>query len=265
MNRVKRTTGFLGAALETTRYDYDTAGNLITVTDPNLKVYQTGYDQLNRRKSATYPPDPTTGQSQGEAWRYDFAGNLLSYKNPASQFKHFEYDIRNRQRLSYWNNSETSTTANWSIGPQTNIDIDNASRVTEIKTNNGETIVGYGYNAANYKIWENQTVAGCPMRRVETNPDDDGNRRTLSVQGVPGDYSFTYDYTPRQQLQQIIRGGSSYVAFSYDFNGGRTWPKGKRATPPNCSTTTSTGSPSASRPGILMRLSRGVITTTTMQ
>jgi RHS repeat-associated protein len=221
MNRVKQTTGFLGAVLERTNYDYDTAGNLITVTDPNHKVYQTGYDQLNRKKSFTHPTD-TPGSAQYELWRYDIAGNLLWSRNPASQYKHFEYDNRNRQRLSYWNNSENpETNPAWSIGPKVAITPDPASRILEIKTNNGETIVAFGYDNADHKIWEDQTVAGF-TRRVATDPDDDGNRRTLSVSNVPGGYSFTYEYTPREQLKQINRSGSSHIEFSYDPNGNLT-------------------------------------------
>lgn len=44
MNRIKHTTGFLGATLESTSYDYDHAGNLTRMTDANQGVYETGYD-----------------------------------------------------------------------------------------------------------------------------------------------------------------------------------------------------------------------------
>jgi len=222
MNRVKQTTGFRGALLETTTYDYDAAGNLITVTDPNHQVYQTSYDELNRKKSFTYPTD-TPGSAKYELWRYDAAGNLLWYRNPASQYKHFGYDNRNRQRLSYWNNSENpDTNPTWSVGPKVDILPDPASRILEVKTNNGETIVVYGYNDANYKTLEDQTLAGWPTRRVETNPDDDGNRGSLSVPSLAGAYSFTYEYTPRQQLWHIKTGGSPYFEYSYDVNGNVT-------------------------------------------
>ncbi len=222
MNRIKQTTGFLG---ESTLYNYDFAGNMTRMTDDNEAVYQTTYDELNRKKTSSYPTD-ATGHSRSEAWRYDFAGNLKWYKNPgnpAFQFKHFEYDARNRPRRSYWNSSHTDeTTVDWNIGPETTTTLDAAGRVTEIKTNGGETIVAFGYDHANRKIWEDQTVAGLPARRVETNPDDDGNRTTLSVPGVPGTYSFTYQYTERQQLWHINRGGSPYVEFSHDVNGNLT-------------------------------------------
>jgi RHS repeat-associated protein len=221
MNRIKRTTGFLQ---EHTLYDYDPAGNLTSVTDANGGIYSTAYDELNRKKSATYPPDANTGQSQSEAWRYDIAGNLTWYRNPANQYKHFEYDPRNRQRLSYWNNSvNPDVTPTWNVGPKLATTPDAASRLTEIRTNDGETIVAFGYDDANHKLWEDQTLAGgWPTRRVETIPDDDGNRGTLSVAGVPDDYSFTYQYTQRQQLWRINRGGNPYFEYTYDENGNLT-------------------------------------------
>jgi hypothetical protein len=219
MNRVKQTTGFLN---ELTRFSYDPAGNRTLVIDANTRVYETIYDAQNRKYNASYPIDAATGQSRSETWRYDIAGNLLWYKNTAFQYKHFEYDTRNRQRRSYWNSSHLSTTADWSIGPDTATTPDAAGRVTEIRTNGGETIVTYGYDDANHKTWEEQALAGWPTRRVETLPDQDGNRGTLSVAGVEDGYSFTYDYTARQQLWQIKRGGSAYFAFTYDANGNLT-------------------------------------------
>lgn len=214
MNRVRHTTGFLN---EPTSYEYDHAGNRTKITDANQKLYKTTYDELNRKKYLDYPTD-VSGTGRYEYWRYDIAGNLTWYMNTAFQFKHFEYDVRNRLRRSYWNNLYTSTTPDRSIGPETAITPDGAGRVTEIRTNGGETIVAFGYDNANRKIWEDQTLAGLPTRHVETMPDVDGNRGTLSVAGVPGDYSFTFDYTQRQQLWHINRGGSPYVEFAYDPN-----------------------------------------------
>ena len=81
----------------------------------------------------------------------------------------------------------------------------------------------YGYDNANHKIWEDQSQdGGWPTRRVETLPDDDGNRGTLSVASVPGDYSFTYQYTPRGELWHISRGGSPYFEYTYDKNSNLT-------------------------------------------
>ncbi len=214
MNRIKQTTGFLN---EPTTYDYDFAGNLRVMTDSKGAQYVTVYDELNRKISATYPVD-ANNQIRTETWLYDIAGNLTVYKNPAGKFRHFEYDVRNRPRRAYWSDSATAGSPHQSVGPDIETTLDDASRVTEIKTNGGQTRVAYGYDDANRKIWEDQTVGGF-TRRVETNPDLDGNRATLSVAGV---FALTYDYTPRQQLWHIKTGGNQFFEYSYDKNGNLT-------------------------------------------
>ena len=60
-------TGFLG---DGTSYVYDFAGNLTQMTDSKGAIYGFGYDYLNRKTSATYPPD-SGGVVRNEAWVYD--------------------------------------------------------------------------------------------------------------------------------------------------------------------------------------------------
>ena len=192
------------------------------MTDANGRIYQTTYDELNRKKSTSYPVD-ATGQSRSEALALRHRRQPYAVQESGLSIQTFRIrraQPATAQLLEQLATDETNR--DWSIGPETTTTLDAASRVTEIKTNGGETIVAFGYDHANRKIWEDQTVAGLPTRRVETNPDDDGNRATLSVAGVPGAYSFTYQYTQRQQLRHINRGGSPYVEFSYDVNGNLT-------------------------------------------
>jgi RHS repeat-associated protein len=97
-----------------------------------------------------------------------------------------------------------------------------ASRVTSIATDglSAFTSLSFGYDNANRKTWEDQTLNGAFTRRVETLPDDDGNRGTLSVSGVPEGYAFTYDYTSRQQLFHINKTSAGhYFEYTYDKNG----------------------------------------------
>jgi RHS repeat-associated protein len=221
MNRVKHTIGFLN---EPTSYDYDHAGNLIRMTDANGGIYETMYDELNRKSYLIYPPDAATNDHQREYWRYDIAGNLMWYLNTAGQFKHFECDSRNRQWHSYWNNSQDGTNVDQMIGDETLTGFDPASRVDHVRTNGASawTFVEYGYDAANHKTSEKQSQSGgWPTRQVDTPPDNDGDRGSLSVGGMP-DYSFTYQYTARGQLWQISRGGSLYFQYSYDKNANLT-------------------------------------------
>ncbi len=92
--------------------------------------------------------------------------------------------------------------------------------LTIVQTNGGETTVAFGYDNANRKLWEEQTVAGYPMRHLDTAHDADGNRSTLQV---PGSYCVEYDYTQRHQLWHIKDGGGSqWFTYSYDPAGNMT-------------------------------------------
>jgi hypothetical protein len=72
--------------------------------------------------------------------------------------------------------------------------------MTNVTTNSGETVVALGYDDANRQIWEEQTVAGAPTRRVETWPDADGNRTGLYVSGY---YLIRFDQTQRNQGSEV--------------------------------------------------------------
>lgn len=241
------------ASNQTTTYGHDHAGNVQFITDTKGAVYEHGYDWLNRKTSATYPSDATLSQ-RTETWFYDYAGNLILHKNPASQYQHFTYDERNRQRRSYWNMlTAANTNPDWSIGPEITATPDAASRIIEIKTNGGETVVGFGYDHANRKVWEDQTLAGQPTRRVDTPLDPDGKRLRLELVDPPqegggiitslemsgtGSYSVSYDYTKRNQLKSISGSQGENWAFHYtydasgnmvtrraDYNGRSSWTK----------------------------------------
>jgi hypothetical protein len=65
---------------------------------------------------------------------------------------------------------------------------------------------------ANRKVWEEQTLAGYPTRRVNTPRDDDGNRTELQVAGY---YDIGYAYTQRNQLSDVV----GICHYTYDKNG----------------------------------------------
>jgi RHS repeat-associated protein len=196
-------------------------GQYVTIertTDSKGAVYTFQFDALSRKTSATYPAD-ATGVIRTETYTYDNAGNLKLYKNPGGNYKHMDYadsyDNRNRLRHSSWNNSATDLTANLSIGQEVTMNYDAANRITSIITNSGETTVAYGYDAANRKVTEDQTLAGYPTRQVKTPRDADGNRASLEVTGI---YYIAYDYTGRNQLKSI----GSFANFTYDPSGNLT-------------------------------------------
>jgi RHS repeat-associated protein len=207
MNRVIDTYGF---ANEHTHYDRDLAGNVHQMVDPKGAGYVFYYDAMNRKASEWYPVD-ATGATRYDYWERDGAGNIVRHDNPAGNVQIFEYDNRNRLKHSYW----------WgNVGPDIVTSYDAASRVTNLTTNWGETSVSFGYDDANRKSWEEQTVDGSTMHRLETDYDADGNRAYLHF---PGWYLFRYDYTQRSQLAHIYDGNSTpIVSYTYDVAGNMT-------------------------------------------
>lgn len=215
MSRVIDTYGF---ANEHTHYERDLAGNIEELVDPKPATYYFDYDKMNRKIGATYPLD-ATGTPRTESWHYDWAGNLDQYTNPAGQIKSLTYDSRNRPYDSWWDSGG---------GPLISTRFDDASRLSSVTTNNGETIVSFGYDDANRQTWEEQTVSGFPTRRVETPRDAEGNRIGLRVPNptippAPDWYSIQYDYTQRNQLWHIKDGEANpWFTYSYDPVGNMT-------------------------------------------
>lgn len=207
MNRVIDTYGFAG---EHTHYDRDLAGNVHQLVDAKGAGYVFYYDAMNRKASAWYPLD-ATGATRYEAWYRDEVGNVYRHDNPSGNVQILQYDNRNRMYHSYW----------WgNVGPDVTTQYDSASRLTSVTTNGGETTVTFGYDDANRKISEEQTLSGYPTRRIEFWLDNDGNRTGLHV---PGTYLIRYDFNQRNQLAHIYGGGwEPWFNYTYDAGGNVT-------------------------------------------
>ena len=214
MGRITSKTGYAG---EVTSYTYDADGNVTQVTVPGNKVYSYGYDQLDRKTSATYPID-FSGNSRSETYQYDIANHLWKYTNPAGQTKTLSYDNRGRLTNSSWS-------AN---GPSATIGYDGA-RPTSISTSDGTTI-SFGYDEANNRTYEDQTITGLPTRRVQTDPDADGNRKNLLVKtGSTLNFANSFDYTSRNELLNIYDNNNNpFFKYSYDASGNVTQRTGQR-------------------------------------
>src|SRR5438552_4140199 len=133
-----RFSAHYGSAHEHTHYRRDTNGTTQWIIDAKGALYTFRYDKLNRKTSETYPLDEYNVNRTDLYW-YDEAGNLIQYKNPADQSKHLSYDVRNRQHHTYWDGGT-------GVGPDVVTNYDWASRMSDITTNSGETVVAFGYD-----------------------------------------------------------------------------------------------------------------------
>ena len=214
MGFMKNRTGY---ALEYTEYVPDIAGNLYRYkfrkANGDFIIYQYEYDRVNRLHKVTYPLDaeqPPPGVQRTEQYHYDIANHLDQYTNPNGDIKTLSYDNRGRLTNSSWS-------AN---GPSVIIVPDAASRPQSIiSTESGvTTTVGFGYDEANNRIYEDQTV-GSITRRVQTDPDADGNRTNLLVKtGTTTNFATYFDYTSRNELLNIYSDSNHTGFFKYFYD-----------------------------------------------
>ena len=116
----------------------------------------------------------------------------------------FSFDALNRMTGFSWNDGGTT--------PGVTFGYDAASRLTSI--DNSNATISRTYFNDNLLKSETETATGGVSRAVSYTYDSDGNRASL---GVPG-YTFNYDYTNRNQLQDIINNSNNATIASYVYD-----------------------------------------------
>jgi RHS repeat-associated protein len=202
----------------TTKYTYHPgSGLLYTMQDPRLVAlgrdpdqyaYTYLYDPMGRKSVVGYPPD-SDGLRTFEAYIYDSSGRLYTYMNRNGKTQTFTYDALNRLSYFTWNDTNPNT-------PRVDFGYDAASRLTGIT--NANATISRGYFNDNRLRTETETATGGAARTVNYTYDADGNRATLQIPG----YSFTYDYTGRNQLKNIKQNGTTLASYVYDLMGNIT-------------------------------------------
>jgi len=90
LKRLLESTRDAGGVGAITRYGYDTAGHMISVTAPSNQETRYLYDDLDNRL-ATYSPDSGT-----TVYTYDAAGNVATRRDAKGQLFIYSYDSLNR-------------------------------------------------------------------------------------------------------------------------------------------------------------------------
>lgn len=225
MNRLQRE---LGAASQTTQYDYDTNSNLWHVTDPLNHVTTNTYDALNRLINVN---DPTNGNT---AFTYDAKDHLKTVKDPKlSVTTTYNYD--GLGNLTSQVSPDTGTTA---------FTYDGAGNIAT-QTDARNTVTTYSYDALNRVMAANvtdgtvtyeydNTTTGGPyaIGRLTKVTDPSGNttyaydalgRITSKAQTVtapPANKTFTVGYSYANGRQTGITYPSGHaVSYSFDSDG----------------------------------------------
>jgi RHS repeat-associated protein len=196
-----------------TKYTYTQAGLLATMQDPRLVAlgssykYTYAYDTTGRKTSVTYPPD-SGGTQRTETFTYDTAGRLATFKNRNGKVQTFTWDALNRMTGFSWNDGVT---------PSVTFGYDVASRLTNV--NNVNATISCTYFNDNLLNTETESITGGSANTVTYTYDPDGNRATAVW---PGNTTFTYNYTGRNQLQSLLDGNLPLANYGYDADGNLT-------------------------------------------
>ncbi len=197
-----------------TKYTYYTSGLLQTMKDPRLvainstEAYTYHYDLMGRQDQLTYPrPDVGSNQTT-ELWHYDTAGRVDTFTNRNAKIATITWDGLNRPTVLSWNDSLT---------PSVSYGYDPAFRL--VSSVNSNATISRMYFDDNLLNTETTTYADNTPRTVTYTYDQDYNRGT--IQYPNGAYSLTYQYTGRNQLQNLINnaGGGTVASYNYDKNG----------------------------------------------
>jgi RHS repeat-associated protein len=213
MNRVLQqsasNTRLGGTQYIRTKYTYTQAGLIDTFQDPHLfggsDQFNYGYDLMGRKTSLTYPLDDNNVHHT-EQWSYDTAGRLYQFTNRAGKVQTFSYDQLSRVSQFTW--SDTT--------PGVSFDYDAASNLVEI--DNASAAISRLYWNDNLLRSETETATGGIARTASYTYDEDGNRATLQYPG----YSFSYDYTNRNQVKAVMSGATAWARYEYDLRGNIT-------------------------------------------
>ncbi|MBI4706342.1 MAG: hypothetical protein HY761_00225 [Candidatus Omnitrophica bacterium] len=216
----------------TTKYEYDTLGNLIKLTDNQNNVTQIWYDSLCRKIKMS---DPDMG-----IWlyEYDALGNLIKQTDAKNQVLEFHYDSLNRltNKLNSSNPSNPITLVTYSYDdPGKDHCLGRLSKITDLS---GST--DFYYDKLGREVKSTKTITGSGTYTVERiydaldrlltlkypdstlitysyNPQGIEKVQGLSPQGtVP--YILNIDYSPTGQLLKVQYGNGTQTNYAYEPN-----------------------------------------------
>jgi RHS repeat-associated protein len=194
------------------KYTYYNSGLLHTFQDPHLVAtsstdsYSYVYDFLGRKQSLTYPKASPSATPTSESWHYDTAGRNDTFTNRQGFVLTNSYDNLYRRFGSSWNDGLT---------PSVTIGYDAASRPVSMSNTNAS--ITWAYFNDNLLNTETSTYADNTARTVTHTYDGDGNEATVNYPNNA--YTFTYNYTNRNQLLTLVNGSKAVITYGYDPDG----------------------------------------------
>ncbi|MFA6350582.1 MAG: toxin TcdB middle/N-terminal domain-containing protein, partial [Candidatus Omnitrophota bacterium] len=214
-----------GSQTYLTRYEYDSSGNLVKITDNQANITQIWYDSLGRKIKMD---DPDMG-----VWLYEYdkTGNLIKQTDAKKQVLEFTYDSLNRLTAK---KSNTQAWANYYYDDKSKANC--VGRLSKIFDLSGAT--AFYYDELGREIKSIKSVSGNPytvtrsydpLGRLMTlkYPDSSVLRYYYCAQGIirvkditesdnAYDYVKSIQYSATNQITGIVYGNGTHTDYVYN-------------------------------------------------
>jgi len=197
LNRITRITEHADAGPQNTYYDYNAAGDMLTVTNHLGDITTTGYDTLGRKRSMS---DNDLGDW---AYTYDANGNLDTRTDAKNQVITLAYDELNRVISKTYSTSDPLVTFTYD-NPAPGA---NGIGLPHTISNSVTTITYGAYDEMGRELSVAKNIQGAPTSSYTTVNTYDLTGKVASTT-YPDTYRVDYAYYPGTGLLHTITGPS---------------------------------------------------------
>lgn len=218
--------------------EYDKAGNLAKLTDAAKRVTTNTYDPANRLTEVAFSDGKThaikyeyngdgfrihISDASGEtSYTYDQLDRMTESKDGHADIVKYEYDLANEQTKITYPNLKAVTRAfdkdgrlekvtDW-LEHTTRFAYDPDSELTTTTFPTGTSnIDSYAYNEADQMGEVKMSKGAETLASLAYARDSDGQLKTTTSKGLPGEESLSYTYDPNSRL---TKGGA--IGYEYD-------------------------------------------------
>jgi RHS repeat-associated protein len=237
-NKLEEVTEVIDPRERKTIKEYDTAGNLTKVTDAAKRATTIAYDAANQRKEITYSDGKTpavkyeyngdgklthmTDGTGGTIYTYDELDRLTESKDGHGDKTGYEYDLANEQTKITYPNTKSVTRAFDKAGRLEKVtdwsehitkfayDADSDLSTTTFPTGTSN-VDKYAYNFGDQMSEVKMTKSAETLASLLYTRDSDGQIKTVTSKGLPGEEKPAYEYDANSRLK---KGGT--IAYEYD-------------------------------------------------
>jgi RHS repeat-associated protein len=237
-NALERVAEVIDPLERKTTKEYDPAGNPTSLTDPAKRTTTLTYDAANRLKEVTYSDGKTptvkyeydadgnrksmTDSTGTTSYSYDQLDRLTESKDGHGDTTSYEYDLANEQTKITYPNTKSVTRAydkagrlekitDWSEHTTKfayNADSEPTTTTFPSETKNEDK---YTYDEADQLKEVKMTKSAETLASLLYTRDSDGQVKTVTSKGLPGEEKPAYEYDANSRLK---KGGTT--AYEYD-------------------------------------------------